>query len=208
MRFTILNIAFVFFVGNLLCQTKSVELFYVSSENYDDTTLFLTMEKSSKGISFVFPVREGLVMYTVRNDSILKSDTIPDIQSIYGPYKFKKTAKKILFQNKNISRRYRDLYELTLQEHLSPYLFSSSADSYNIQNRLLDSNAFINIDGVSIACFKFFQVGSDHNPVHDKYYKILYIDKHNLLPFRIEHYLDRKCTWLRSVVFAKTYVKF
>ena len=130
---------------------------------------------------------------------------MPGHQPIYGPYKFKKVKGKILFQDKNISPQYRDLYELTTKEHFSPDLFSSGTDSYIILNKMLNSSTLLTIGNTKVPCFKFFQTLSGHNPVLDKYYRIVYIDKANLLPCRMETYADKDCKKLDKVVFMKTY---
>lgn len=206
MRLLIVNIAFCILSSNVLCQLKEMELYWVKSSD-NDTTLFVTIQKNSDGISFVFPYVEGVEYYIYENDSTKTTHRLPGHQSIYGPYKFKLTRKKILFQDKNIRRKFRDLYLLTDSIHSSPDLFSTSTDSYNRHSRLLDLNAVIQIDTIRLPCFKFFQVYYGHNPVYNKYYRILYLDKTSLLPVRIENYYDKDCKYLRSSVCAKKYVK-
>ena len=197
----------IFFFGLTLSglgQTQTLAL-YKTSPYPSDTSFYLTIQKDHTGISFVFPVQEGDTYYTYKKDSTLEEDHFRSTQAIYGPYKFKKVKGKILFQDKNISPDYRDLYELTTKEHFSPDLFSSSTDSYNISNVLLDSNALLPIGNITIPCFKFFQILSGHNSFLDKYYRIVYVDKVNLLPCTIEYYKDKDCKQLTQLVFVKSY---
>ena len=206
MRFLFINFLLFYTTVNVFCQADSINLFYTSLET-GDTTLFVIIKKTHQGALFVFPYEKGVEYFTFRPDSTLEKHRLPGSQSIYGPYKFKKRKNKIVFQDKNISKKYRDFYKLTDSLHLVPYLFSTSTDSYNIRNKLLDSNAVIDIGGISLKCFKFLQIHYGHSQSYDKYYRIVYIDKQSFLPFRIERYLDKECTWLKSVVFAKEYMK-
>jgi len=189
-----------------LCQTQTLYSYQLGAFGID-TSLFVTIQKGAHGISFIFPVQKGMAIYTIKNDTIVESGRIPDNQSIYGPYKFKKKKNKIVFQDKNISNKLRALYELIDSVHLCPYLFSTSTDSYIIKNKLVDKNATLNIGETKLDCFKFFQVYSGHNPIRDIYYRVLYLDKASLIPLRIENYDDKECKYLNSVVFAKEYVK-
>ena len=134
-----------------------------------------------------------------------KKTKCPAPNQFFGPYKFKKVKGKILFQDKNISSEYRDLYELSVKEHFSPDLFSSSTDSYSILNKLMDSNALLLIGNTKVPCYKFFQTLSGHNSVLDKYYRIVFVDKANLLPCRTETYADKDCKKLQQVTFINTY---
>ena len=147
-----------------------------------------------------------MAYYTYREDSTLEKHVIPDSQSIFGPYKFKRIRAKILFQDKNSDKKYRDLYELSGQEHLSPNLFSSGTDSYSITTKLLDSNILLNINNINVPCFKFLQYTTGY--LHSsKYYNVLYINKNNFLPCRIESYFDKELKQVVSIIFMKSYAK-
>ena len=187
-----------------LCQTKSLTL-YQNDSNKTDTSLYLTIQKNNKDISFVFPAGEPHPYYTLRSDSTWEEHPIPPDTPVFGPYKFKKAAEKILFQDKNVSSKYRDLYELSDKEYLSPDLFSSSTDSYTILTRLLDADALVSVGGSKVKCYKFSQLTTDHYSNY-KYHRILYVDKVNLIPCRIEFYADKDCTILQTTVFIKEYV--
>lgn len=203
MRLLFTTIFFISLATRGFSQTKTLVLFKTSSKS--DTSLYLTIKKGLEGIIFVFPFQEGQQYYTLKGDSTLEKHRFSDHQPIYGPYKFKSSKGKILFQDKNISHEYRDLYEISTKEHFSPDLYSSSTDSYNILNELVDPNALLLIGGTKVLCFKFFQTLSGHNSVLDKYYRIVYIDKANLLPCRSETYADKDCKKLEQVTFMKTY---
>ena len=187
-----------------MSQANTLTLFR-SLPNQTDTSLYLTIQKDQMGVSFVFPLEQGEPYYISKNDSTLEKHHFPNTQSRYGPYKFKKIKGRILFQDKNINVQFRDLYEISTKEHFSPNLYSSSTDSYDILNMLLDSNCLLTIGSKKVPCFKFFQILSGHNSLLDKHYQILYVDKANLLPCRTESYADKDCKNLVQVVFMKSY---
>jgi hypothetical protein len=192
----------------LLCREGSfsqnaVLHLYETAASKNDTSLYVTIQKANKGISFVFPVVEGDNYYTLK-DSVFEKHSFPSHQTIFGPYSFKRTKDGILFQDKNTGNRYRGLYNFSEVEHLAPDLFSSATDSYNITTALLDSNATVPIEERSVSCYKFLQIITGHNPIRDKTYRVLYIDKANLLPCRMEYYSDKERRKLEKTIFLKS----
>lgn len=203
MRFLFLLSLFISLTEKSSCQNKSLILFRIVPGELD-TALYLTVRQSPKGFLFEFPAVETQPLYILKKDSTFEKIQSEAYQSVFGPYKFKWEKDKILFLDRKIGKKYRDLYELSNKEHLAPNLFSSNTDTYNIPTQLLDSTVSLMIGQNELPCFKFFQQVSGHNPFNDKYYRIVYIDKATYLPYRIETYVDNKCQKLMSIIFSKS----
>jgi hypothetical protein len=183
-------------------QVDSFHLYKIET-NKADTSLFVTIVKSSMGYSFVFP-RNVQYYYTLADTSGLDKHVLDTSRTIYGPYKFVKKNSQILFQDKNISTKFRDLYSVSNQNFLAPNLFSSSTDSYSIDCRLVDSNATVLIGRNAVSCYKFSEI---QDWVYSKSYSMLYIDKKTFLPVKIEGFTDYTYNHVSYKIFATTLYK-
>jgi hypothetical protein len=178
---------------------KEVLRYYEKVMNKADTSYYYSAIQNDKGYRFVFP--ELTSRYYKLKDSVkMLFDTIfVKTKSEVGPYKFLKRRNKILFKDVNRSKKFFDLYNISKDEFLAPNLLSSSTDSYEILTKLLDSNAVLRVGSQDVSCFKFLQ-----KMVYDysKEYRLLYIDKKSLLPYKFEYYADKNLKNMVREVFA------
>ncbi|HEY6437843.1 MAG TPA: hypothetical protein VIY47_14730, partial [Ignavibacteriaceae bacterium] len=165
----------------------------------DDTTLFCTIMGNSKGYTFVLP--EKITEWYWLTDSLNnKIDTIKEKFAIsYGPYIFAKKGRHIMFKDLNRSNKFSRLYNLDYKEFLAPSLFSTSTDSYSEVTSLLDPDCVIFDGADSIKCYKFLQVIKRR---FDNLYKVIFIEKKSLLPYRMEYYDQKGLESLLTTVFA------
>ena len=172
---------------------------YSKKENNNDTTYAFSVVKQKEGYLFVFP-EDTTVAYKQINQHGLRFDTILlRTQSSFGPYKFIRQGKKILFKDISRAKRFEDLYEIKGIEFYSPELFSTNTDSYNILTQMLDSNSVVQIGANRVVCFKYLQILDYH---YKKTYRVLYINKKSLLPYRLEYYNDSTLKTLLREVFV------
>jgi hypothetical protein len=177
---------------------KEVLRYYKRDMNKIDTSYYFSVVQNDKGYRFVFP--EVTSKYFKLKDTVkMIFDTIiVKTRSDHGPYKFLKKRNKILFKDVSRSNKYYDLYNISNKEFLAPDLFSLT-DSYSILTRLLDSDTVLRVGGQSISCFKYFQqMANDYG----KEYRILYIDKKSLLPYKFEYYVDKDLGNMVREIFA------
>ena len=82
---------------------------------------------------------------------------------------------------------------------MAPDIFYSSTDRYSILTKLLDSNAILRVGTRSVNCFRYVQTLQ-----HDFYkeYRIVYIDKTTLLPYKFEYYDDEDLKHMGREIFA------
>jgi len=182
--FVILIGAFIF---KSACGQAGEEILRYYSMRVDkaDTSYYCSVTKNNKGFSFVFP--EIISKYYQLKDSakMIFDTIIQKRTSVFGPYVFLKKRNKILFKDLNRSKRYQNLYSIGDNEFLAPDLFSSSTNSYSILTKLLDSNTVLQIGSRRMSCFRYLQAMEYH---YKKEYRVIYIDKKSLLPYKFEYY--------------------
>ena len=166
----------------------------------NDTTEFCRINKDLKGYTFVFPSKFDTSF--ILNDSVNHHyDTIIEtFSSSYGPYVFAKKNGRIMFKDSKRSRKFHDLYLLNFEDFLAPELFSTPPDSYNLLTTRINENGLISLGDSSFPCYKYYQIinGGD---THDLY-RVIFVGKDTLLPYRIEYYSDKERTNLIEEIFA------
>lgn len=146
------------------------------------------------GYIFLFRADTSFIEYQNGN-----KDTIIS-QPNYGPYRFKRRNQRVFISYKNEEKWEENEYFILKKDtsYLIPDIFSTTLDTYNISCSLLDENSRIELNGKKISSFKFSEVQKSNHGTPS--YKIVYVDKHTLLPLRIEYYQDKEYKILSSVV--------
>ena len=166
----------------------------------NDTTEFCRINKDLKGYTFVFPSKFDTSFRL--NDSVnhLYDTIIETFSSSYGPYVFAKKNGRIMFKDLKRSKKFNDLYLLNFEEFLAPELFSTPPDSYNLLTTRINGNSLVSLGNSSFQCYKYYQI-IDGGDTHDLY-RVIFVGKDTLLPYRIEYYSDKERTNLIEEIFA------
>jgi hypothetical protein len=178
---------------------KEVLRYYLKQVDKADTFYYCSVTKNDKGFSFVFPEITAQY-YKLKDSATMTFDTIIQKRtSVFGPYVFLKKENKILFKDLNKSKKYHDLYSIADSEFLAPDLFSSSTNSYSILTKLLDSNTVLQAGSRNISCFRYLQAMEYH---YNKEYRVIYIDKRSLLPYKFEYYVSKDLKNMSREIFT------
>lgn len=196
----LLNIL-VFNIICLFCFSQQKQINYYSRSFINDgltDVLVFSIKQKANIYTIVYPSSNLSVIKSNENKEYYK-DT-----SRYGPYKFSKKDNIIKFSyfqdNKWVVN---DLYLLQLDTtFLIPNIYSSSPDSYNTKCILADSSFPIIIKNKKYYFYKFMQITSyDGSSLRE----VVYINKKNFLPYKIEYYADNSFKELYKIVESSNY---
>ncbi len=193
LHFTILMCSSFFFVE---AQPTMMKYYYIKKDGQDVVAKKEAFHilKQYDSYTFILEPEKKKILYKSGNSNFYEDSMR------YGPYKFKKNFDTIQFALKlNDNWSYQDLYLLKPnQVFLVPDLFSTSIDSYNISCILIDSSYKIKIDTVYHSFYKFLERRDNL-----KSYRVVYLNKKEFLPFRIEYYSDKNFQVLSTIIECK-----
>jgi len=173
-------------------QSKRWEFYKREAPKNDTVPAFIIVE-DTKG--YVFQFTNAGMDYDL-------TDTLKYILEVkrhdisYGPYKFMRRGKKVLFKDVNNDKKFKDFYLLQSDEFLSPEIFSTPAESYNIPNSVKYRNAlviepYIRVDaGFSAQLLSEKSKRRSHSPFKDfqtiwaSFEVFNLIDRRNIISFQ------------------------
>ncbi len=182
---------------------RNVVWYYSTNILTGDTVFYCNVEKQKAGYSFNFPEISDTIYIQSDSTRLVYDTIIQKSNSRYGPFIFcKKNRSAIFFKNKAEHHKKWPLYYFKKNGFLAPELISSGSPSYSIVTKFDSDDCEIKlISGRVVRCYRFIQV-MNYASYQKPEYKILYVDKKTLLPYRWEYFSEESLQTLVRVIFA------